>query len=125
MQAKPAGVLVLVIVAACVFGDRPPPKAAPGAPPILSSPLIAKTQLAPSGSALRVFVDRDRIVGWVAGSGAATGTLVEVASDGAVATATIDADNSFALPYRVTKPTEATITVGTHVQRVTLEPRAA
>src|SRR5690606_15054046 len=80
---------------------------------------------APAGSALRVFVDPEQLVGWIAGTASHEGRVARIDLDGASREAIVGPDQTFAVPYRVAKRTEATVRVGALTQRVTLEPPAA
>jgi len=121
--------LIGLLPVACALGDQPKPKAA-GAPAAVVmpagpvTPVFIETQPAPSGAALRVFVDPDRVIGWIAGSRSHAGERASVRHGGEDHLVDIDRDNTFALAYDVATTTEAVITAAGMAQRVTLEPRA-
>ena len=134
MSPRPPLSLLALALAACALSERPapgtsaPPPGAPSpdTPPRLAPPpLFARTSPAPAGAALRVFVDPAQLVGWIAGSASYEGRAAQIEVAGVRREVDVGADNTFAVPYRVVKPTEATIRVGALVQRVTLEPPAA
>ncbi|MEJ7596535.1 MAG: alpha-2-macroglobulin family protein [Kofleriaceae bacterium] len=122
MRSKASWLLAVHVLAACV-PDRPPP-GGPRAPELdPGPPVFAHLVPAPPGTALRVFVDRDRIVGWLAGSVGGADQPATLVTGDVTTAARLDDDNTFTFPYRVTKPTDATVTVGSHVERITLRPR--
>jgi hypothetical protein len=72
-----------------------------------------------------VFVDPAQLVGWIAGSASYEGRTAQIDVGGVRREIAVGADNTFAVPYRVAKLTEATVRVGVLEQRVLLEPPAA
>src|SRR5262245_58947871 len=116
--------LALGLLACTLIGHTGP---LPGAPatPRPARPLFATTEPAPSGSVLRVLVDPEQIVGWVAGSASFAGRHATVRIAGDTRDVAIGDDNTFALPYRVAKPTDAVVSVGQLAPTVTLTPRDA
>jgi Alpha-2-macroglobulin family/Bacterial Alpha-2-macroglobulin MG10 domain/MG2 domain/A-macroglobulin TED domain len=131
--------LIALLPVACALGDQPgskdvdSPAVAVGLAVVGSAvvsparpvtPLFTELLPAPRGAALRVFVDPDRIVGWIAGSRSHAGEQASIRYGGKDHIVDIDRDNTFALAYDVAKATEAVITVRGMRQRVTLEPRA-
>src|SRR5262249_4240112 len=90
----------------------PEPAAAPPlAPPPPAAPLFAKTDPARAGSVLRVFVEPEQLVGWIAGTPSYEGRVARLELDGAQREVTVAPDNTFTLPYRVAKRTEATVRI--------------
>jgi uncharacterized protein YfaS (alpha-2-macroglobulin family) len=108
----------LALVACAVTHQLQRSASSPGNP----APIFADTEPAPAGTELRVFVDRDKLVGWIAGSSSFEGETARIYIAGRATSAMIDANNTFMLPYVVAGPTEAEVHVGELSQRVTLEP---
>ena len=82
--------------------------------------MFAVTEPAPAGSVLRVFVDPDKLVGWIAGQASYAGKVVQF--DGHPTRVVVGADNSFELPLAFAKRAEAEVRVGELTQVVTIEP---
>ncbi len=133
MSPRPPLSILALALAACALPEpavtapahTPPPGVEPAPPPPSIAPLFAKTQPAPGGALLRVFVDPEQLVGWIAGSASHQGRVARIELGGERREAIVGPDNTFAAPYRVTKATEAIVRVDGMEQRVTLEPPAA
>lgn len=118
MRTLSATTCTLALVACAVTHSLQRPSSSPGNP----APVFAITEPAPPGSELRVFVDRDKLVGWVAGSASFAGKTARVFIAGRVTSALIGDDNTFMVPYVVATATEAEVHVDDFAQRLTLEP---
>jgi hypothetical protein len=88
-------------------------------------PLFANTEPAPAGSALRVFVEPTRLVGWIAGSKSYAGQTATLRSKDSATGVKIGADNTFVIPVRAERATEATVEVGSLFQKITVQPVVA
>ncbi|MCW5807185.1 MAG: hypothetical protein KIT31_32815 [Deltaproteobacteria bacterium] len=102
----------------------PPSPSAPVVAPPAPPPVFATTEPAPAGSALRVFVDEDRLVGWLAGSTSFAGRTARIAFSGVAHEVPIAADNTFTFTYAVGATTEAVVEAAGLTQRATLRVKA-
>ena len=124
MRTMPISWFLALTLSACAASDGAPPKSAtPGIGAGTPGALFSATEPAPAGSALRLFVDPEQLVGWIAGSKSFVGEAAVIRIDGHEHRVAIGDDNTFAFPVSVEKALEATVTVGGLWQRVTLEPR--
>ncbi len=115
-----SGFTCATLLVACAVSDQriTHPIATPGQ----IVPVFAVTEPAPAGSLLRVFVDPDKLVGWIAGQASYAGKLVYF--DGHATSVVVNVDNSFELPLAFLQRAEAEIRVGDLSQVVTIEPAA-
>ncbi len=115
-----SGFTCATLLVACAVSDQriTHPSATPGH----LVPVFAVTEPAPAGSVLRVFVDPDKLVGWIAGQASYAGKVVQF--DGHATSAVVGTDNSFELPLAFAKRAEAEVRVGELSQVVTIEPAA-
>ena len=120
-QSIPSSVLILAL-AACAASDRSKATASPPPASDVPSALAPATRPAPDGSVMRVFVEPDRVVGWIGGSRSYQGVTARlVFADREYATE-IGADNTFAIAVSVTKPTNALVRAGNLLDSVELVP---
>jgi len=120
--------LALALVACAVTDGAPvTPTAAP--PPTVAgtaaTPAFTATEPAPAGSVLRVFVEPEQLVGWIAGSKSFAGSSAQIRLGDREYVAAIGSDNTFTFPTHVEEATEAVVRVGGLTQRVTVAPRIA
>lgn len=118
MRTLSASFTCATLFVACAVSDQriTHPSATPGR----TTAVFAVTEPAPAGSVLRVFVDPDKLVGWIAGSTSYAGKVVSF--DGHATPTVVDRDNSFELRLAFPHRAEAEVRVGDLAQRVTIEP---
>src|SRR5438552_18380285 len=102
----------VIALVACAVTSGVRRSSLPGA-----QPLYSHTEPAPTGSALRVFVEPTQLVGWVAGSRSYAGQTAKLAFGGGTRKTMIADDNTFAFPIAVDAAVEATITAGDLTQK--------
>ncbi len=118
MRKLSASFSCCTLVVACAVSDQRVTH--PAATPGRNAPVFAVTEPAPRGSVLRVFVDPDKLVGWIAGSKSYAGKAVQF--DGHPAGVTVGDDNTFTIPIKFDHRAEAEVRVDELTQRLTIEP---
>jgi hypothetical protein len=113
-----SGFTCATLLVACAVSDQRITH--PAAPPGRTTSVFAVTEPAPAGSVLRVFVDPDKLVGWIAGQASYAGKVVYF--DGHPTRAIVGTDNSFELPLAFAKRADAEVRVGELSQVVAIEP---
>ncbi|MEO8699858.1 MAG: alpha-2-macroglobulin family protein [Kofleriaceae bacterium] len=116
----------LFALATCATSDGAPKPSAPAVPDASVPKVFAQLERAPDGSVLRVFVEPNRLIGWIGGSTSFAGmrAMVRVNDNVNEHFVSVGEDNTFEYAYRATRAGEVTVRVGALVQRLTVAPPA-